>query len=65
MATARLGSISLDCADPAPMADFWAGLLGGDIAFTSETFVAVKTDRMWPCNGASLSGNHCWVRSSA
>jgi hypothetical protein len=47
MALARLGSISLDCADPAPLARFWAELLGGEIAFTSDTFVAVKTDRMW------------------
>jgi hypothetical protein len=47
MAVARLGSISLDCAHPSPLAEFWAALLGGEIAFTSEAFVAVKTDRMW------------------
>ncbi len=43
----RLGSISLDCADPGPLAQFWAALLGGEVAFTSDHFVAVKTDRMW------------------
>ena len=45
MATARLGSIALDCASPSALATFWAELLGGEIAFTSETFVAVKTDQ--------------------
>jgi hypothetical protein len=47
MTVARLGSISLDCAEPAELAAFWSQLLGGEIAFTSETFVAVKTDQMW------------------
>jgi Glyoxalase-like domain len=47
MALARLGSISLDCADPAALAAFWAELLGGDVAFSSDDFVAVKTDRGW------------------
>jgi hypothetical protein len=47
MAVARLGSISLDCAQPLPLAEFWAALLGGEVAFTSEAFVAVKTDQMW------------------
>jgi hypothetical protein len=26
---------------------FWAELLGGEIAFTSDDFVAVETDRVW------------------
>jgi hypothetical protein len=47
MAVARLGSVSLDCGDPAALAAFWAGLLGAEIAFTSDDFVAVKTDRGW------------------
>jgi hypothetical protein len=47
MATACLGSIALDCASPSALATFWAELLGGEIAFTSETFVAVKTDHVW------------------
>jgi hypothetical protein len=42
---ARLGSIALDCADPSPLAAFWAELLGGEVAFTSDHFVAVKTDK--------------------
>ncbi len=47
MVTARLGSIALDCASPSALATFWAELLGGEVAFTSETFVAVKTDHVW------------------
>ncbi len=47
MAIARLGSIALDCAEPLPLAQFWAELVGGEIAFTSDDFVAVKTDRGW------------------
>jgi hypothetical protein len=47
MAVARLGSISLDCGDPAALAAFWAEVLGGEIAFTSDDFVAVKTERGW------------------
>lgn len=47
MASIRLGSIALDCADPLPLATFWADLLGGEVAFTSDAFVAIKTDRIW------------------
>ncbi len=47
MAVARLGSISLDCSEPAPLAEFWAALLGGEVAFTSDAFVAVKAGEMW------------------
>jgi len=37
----------LDCDDPAPLALFWASLLGGEVAFSSDSFVAVKLDGMW------------------
>jgi hypothetical protein len=47
MATARLGSVALDCAEPEVLGAFWASLLGAEVAFSSETFVAVKTDRCW------------------
>ena len=47
VAVARLGSIALDCADPSPLGTLWAELLGGEVAFTSADFVAVKTDRGW------------------
>jgi hypothetical protein len=47
MTAIRLGSVSLECAEPAPLAAFWAGLLGGEIAFESDDFVAVKLDHVW------------------
>ncbi|HEV3267458.1 MAG TPA: VOC family protein [Acidimicrobiales bacterium] len=47
MTNIRLGSVSLDCADPQTLADFWAELLGGTIAYTSDDFVAVKLDGAW------------------
>jgi hypothetical protein len=47
MANIRLGSVALDCADPVALGAFWSQLLGGEVAFSSEDFVAVKTDRVW------------------
>jgi len=47
VAVARLASIALDCADPAALAAFWAELVGGEVAFSSDDFVAVKADRAW------------------
>lgn len=40
---ARLGLITLDCADPAARAVFWAGLLGGEAAPVSDDVVMVKS----------------------
>lgn len=47
MAVARLGSVALDCSSPSTLGKFRAQLLGGEVAFTSDAFVAVKTDRGW------------------
>ena len=47
MTTYTLAASSLDCADPKPFADFWAALLGGEVAFSSEDFVGVKHARGW------------------
>jgi hypothetical protein len=47
MASIRLGSVSLDCADPAPLGAFWAALLGGEVAFSGDDFVAVRVGRQW------------------
>ncbi|MCQ4120296.1 VOC family protein [Rhodococcus tibetensis] len=43
MAVGRLGSITLDCADPSTLAAFWHGMLGGEITYQSEKSVAVTT----------------------
>jgi len=47
VAVARLASIALDCADPTALAAFWVEIVGGEITFSSDEFVAVKTDRAW------------------
>jgi Glyoxalase-like domain len=47
MPVARLASTALDCSDPSALAAFWAQLIGGEVAFTSDDFCAVKTDQGW------------------
>lgn len=37
----------MDCADPLALGSFWAAVLDGEVAFTSDDFVAVKLDRLW------------------
>jgi Glyoxalase-like domain len=44
MAVARTGFVSLDCADPLALGEFWAAMLGGEIMFTSATTVGIRTD---------------------
>jgi len=39
---ARLAAVSLDSADPAGLADFYRQLLGLDLMFESEDFVALR-----------------------
>ena len=39
--------MSLDCADPVPLAEFWAAMLGGEIMFTSATTVDIRTEWVW------------------
>jgi hypothetical protein len=47
MAVARRGFVSIDCADPIPLAEFWAAMLGGEIKFTSDETVDVQTAWVW------------------
>jgi len=47
MAVARCGIVSLDCADPAPLAEFWAAMLDGEVAFTHAESVVVRTAWVW------------------
>jgi hypothetical protein len=44
MAVARLALTGLDCADPMPLAEFWAALLGGEIIGHDERVAIVRTD---------------------
>jgi hypothetical protein len=43
----KLGSVSLDCADPVGLARFYARLLGVDVAFESEGFAAIRLGDLW------------------
>jgi hypothetical protein len=47
MAVARYAMTSLDCADPDPLADFWAALLGGSILARTADAVVVRTETIW------------------
>jgi hypothetical protein len=47
MAVARSGFVSLDCADPLALGEFWAAMLGGEIMFTSATTVGIRTAWVW------------------
>ncbi|MEV7968173.1 VOC family protein [Sphaerisporangium sp. NPDC088356] len=42
----RLGSVALDCADPRPLAEFWATMLGGDVTAGSDAFCAVELGKL-------------------
>jgi hypothetical protein len=44
MATARLAMASLDCAQPVPLAEFWAALLGGTVIASDDEVSVVQTD---------------------
>ena len=39
--------MTLDCADPMPLAEFWAAMLGGEIRFARPHTVGVRTDWVW------------------
>jgi glyoxalase superfamily protein len=41
-AVGRLWSVTLDCDDPAELGRFWAEMLGGTVAYSSEDFVGVE-----------------------
>ncbi len=42
----RLGAVSLDCADPGPLATFWAELLGGEIVVSRRSVWVVQLDHI-------------------
>ncbi|MFE3079633.1 VOC family protein [Nocardia tengchongensis] len=47
MAVARLGSITLDCAEPEPLAVFWAEMLGRTIVVTEEKHIIVRLPQVF------------------
>jgi hypothetical protein len=42
MTVGRIWSVTLDCDDPAALADFWAAMLGGKVSYSSDDFVGVE-----------------------
>jgi glyoxalase superfamily protein len=44
MAVAKSGVVTLDCADPRSLAEFWAAMLGGEIVYASAVTALVRTD---------------------
>ena len=42
----RIAGVSLDCADPALLAEFYASLLGGHVLWTAESSVGVSVGSM-------------------
>ena len=47
MAVASTGFVSMDCDDPHELAQFWAAMLGGEIAFIHDTAIGIRTDWVW------------------
>ena len=47
MAVARQLVVTLDCDEPAALAEFWAAMLGGEVGFTTAAAVGVRTDWLW------------------
>lgn len=43
----KLGSVSLDCAEPVGLAQFYASLLGVAVAYESEKFAAISLPNIW------------------
>lgn len=42
MGVGKLWSVTLDCADPEPLAEFWSAALDGKVAYRSEKFIGVE-----------------------
>jgi predicted enzyme related to lactoylglutathione lyase len=40
--TSKVYSVTIDCAEPRPLAEFWSKVLGYDIAFEDEDEVAIE-----------------------
>ncbi|MFI6868383.1 VOC family protein [Nocardia sp. NPDC050406] len=46
MALARLGSVTLDCDDPAALVTFWSRLLGGEITYSTANVAVVQVGNL-------------------
>jgi hypothetical protein len=39
--------VTLDCAEPRPVAEFWAAMLDGEVVFETAQAVGVHADHVW------------------
>lgn len=39
--------VTLDCAEPQRLAEFWAAMLGGDVVFETAQAVGVRSEHVW------------------
>jgi catechol 2,3-dioxygenase-like lactoylglutathione lyase family enzyme len=46
-AIAQLAAVTLDCPDPAALAEFYRGITGWEVAYTSEEFVGLSGDGLF------------------
>lgn len=44
MPIARFRTVVLDCPDPRALADFYAGVLGGEVTYDEDDWVVLETD---------------------
>ena len=47
MAVSPGGFVSLDCADPRQLGEFWAAMLDGEPVGVSDDALAIRTDWVW------------------
>jgi hypothetical protein len=47
MAVGHRVFVTMDCAEPQPLAEFWAALLSGELAFTTPNAVGVRAGSLW------------------
>src|SRR5262245_19301562 len=47
MAVSPGGVVSLDCADPQPLAEFWAAMLDGELIPVRDGVIVIRTSWLW------------------
>jgi hypothetical protein len=47
MSFVRRVFVTLDCADPQPVAQFWAAMLDGEVVFETARAIGVRAEQVW------------------
>ena len=47
MSLVRRVFVTLDCAEPSRLAEFWAAMLGGGVVFSTSQAVGVRAEHVW------------------